>query len=249
MVEASLAHQESRLSDDTRNRFSAVMDALADAAHRAYRELVEHPDLVDYFVSSTPVEELSALNIGSRPARRRGATAGIDDLRAIPWVFGWTQSRQIVPGWFGVGAGLAAVRTAGHDDDLAEMYASWPFFETFVSNVEMTLTKTDLPVAEVYASRLVADRHRGLFDVVREEHDRTVSEITRLTGRELLADLPVLRRTLEVRDTYLDPINLLQIELLARVRSLEPDDADADRLRRALLLSVNGVVAGLRNTG
>lgn len=144
---------------------------------------------------------------------------------------------------------MAAVRAAGHGADLDDMYARWPFFGTFISNVEMTLVKTDLPIAEVYAARLVPAERRGLFDVVREEHDRTVEGVTRLTGRDLLADLPVLHRTLEVRDTYLDPINLLQVELLAKVRSLEPGDPDEDRLRRALLLSVNGVVAGLRNTG
>ena len=256
MLEATLMHTESRIGAEARDKWSGVMEIISDNAFASYRALIEDPSLVPYFTTSTPVEELGALNIGSRPARRKGATSGIDDLRAIPWVFGWTQSRQIVPGWFGVGSGLAAATDAGHADDLADMFEQWRFFRTFLSNVEMTLAKTDLGIARTYVDALVDPEHHHLFDVISAEHARTVEAIGSVTGSGLLDDLPVLQRTLEVRDTYLDPLNALQVNLLKQMRgsTIEIDEESdegiaARRIRRALLLSINGVAAGLRNTG
>jgi phosphoenolpyruvate carboxylase len=248
VLRASLLHRTPRHPRSEIERWDEAMGVVAGAAFDAYRGLVDDPDLVPYFLQSTPVEELAGLNIGSRPARRATEQgAGLADMRAIPWVFGWTQSRQIVPGWFGVGTGLQRARADGHGDVLDDMLAHWQFLPTFVANIEMGLAKTDLAIAGLYVHRLVEPRLHHVFDRIVAEHDRTVTELLRLLGApSLLADHPVLRRTLQTRDTYLAPMHHLQTELLARRRASDEPDP---RLERALLLTINGIATGLRNTG
>jgi phosphoenolpyruvate carboxylase len=246
VLESSLLHRQSRRSRETLDRWTEAMDVFAASAYEAYQRLAGHPSLVPYFLASTPVEELGKMNIGSRPSRRPGAEGGVEDLRAIPWVFGWTQTRQIVPGWFGVGAGVKGAREAGYGDTLVEMAEEWSFMRTFLSNVEMTLFKTDLDISASYVHELVDPEHRRLLDVIREEYESGHEEVLGLKGSgALLEDSPLLQRTLQVRDIYLDPINYLQVSLLARSRAGEA----SPELDRALLLTVNGIAAGMRNTG
>jgi phosphoenolpyruvate carboxylase len=247
VIEASLLHRVPRQPPDQLAAWHETMDAMSEAAYEQYRTLIDDSDLVAYFLSSTPVETLGAMNIGSRPSRRGGDPSSLEGLRAIPWVFGWTQSRQIIPGWFGVGSGLAAVRELGHGDALRHMYEHWSFFRTFISNVEMTLAKTDLTIARRYVSALVDPARAHPLSVIEREYVRTVEQVLAVTGEDKLLDAnPILQRTLSVRDTYLEPLHRIQINLLGRSRINSVDDPVLDR---SLLLTVNGIAAGLRNTG
>jgi phosphoenolpyruvate carboxylase len=227
-----------------------AMTALSPGARRSYLDLVNTRELVAYFHQATPLDELARLNIGSRPARRR-AGSGLEGLRAIPWVFAWTLSRVTLPGWFGLGAAIEG--WAGDDparwETLSTMYREWAFFRTLVDNSQVSLRKADMLIAEVYASLADPPIREAVFPVLCNEHERTVRALLRLTGqRGLLDAAPWLQRSIQVRNPYIDPMNYVQVALLRRLRA-QPDAAEEDALRDAVLLSVNGLAGGLRNTG
>ena len=242
VVLASLSPQQG--SNATAQQGGA-MDKLSQAAMQAYRKLVyETPGFVDYFYAATPITEIADLNIGSRPTSRQ-ATRSIEGLRAIPWVFSWAQSRAMVPGWFGFGS---AVRDAGVDvGALKEFHDSWPFFHSAMGNMEMVMMKSDLSIAGRYAG-LVEDKALAakIFGVISSEWKLTHDTLLEITGQtELLQKSPDLAATIRSRLPYIDPLNHLQIELIARRR--KGDESEATR--EGILLAINGVAAGLRNTG
>ncbi|MCV7434029.1 phosphoenolpyruvate carboxylase [Mycolicibacterium bacteremicum] len=226
-----------------------VLDDLAAGAQRAYAELVhETPGFVDYFKASTPVSEIGALNIGSRPTSRKPTTA-ISDLRAIPWVLAWSQSRVMLPGWYGTGSAFEEFVSAGEGrlEVLQDLYKRWPFFRTVLSNMAQVLSKSDLGLAARY-SELVEDEElrARVFDKIVAEHERTVRMHGLITGQDdLLADNPALARSVFNRFPYLEPLNHLQVELLRRYRSGDEDEL----VQRGILLTMSGLASALRNSG
>ncbi|MCQ4359730.1 phosphoenolpyruvate carboxylase [Mycobacterium gordonae] len=231
----------------------AVLDEIATLAQRAYAELVhDTPGFVEYFKASTPVSEIGSLNIGSRPSSRK-PTQSISDLRAIPWVLAWSQSRVMLPGWYGTGMAFEQWIGAGPETEedrlgvLHELYQRWPFFRSVLSNMAQVLAKSDLGLAARY-SELVDDEalRSRVFDKIVDEHHRTIAMYKRITGQEdLLADNPALARSVFNRFPYLEPLNHLQVELLRRYRSGEDDEL----VQRGILLTMNGLASALRNSG
>ncbi len=239
--------------------FESVMEILSERAYRAYRNLVyETPGFTDYFFSATPIAEIAELNIGSRPASRK-STRRIEDLRAIPWGFSWGQCRLLLPGWYGFGSAVSSWLAEGDAaaksqklTTLRAMFREWPFFATLLSNMDMVLSKTDLAVASRYAE-LVADRklRNGIFKRIVGEHEVTWHSLSNITGsKERLAGNPMLARSIKNRFAYLDPLNHLQVELIKRHRANMQEGRELEeRVRRGIHLSINGIAAGLRNTG
>jgi phosphoenolpyruvate carboxylase len=246
-LEATLLPQE---HDAPRPGFLETMEHLARYAYAAYREMVyETPGFERYFWESTVISEIAALNIGSRPASRKRSTA-IEDLRAIPWVFSWAQCRLMLPGWFGFGAAIERWTTEHGDSGLAalrDMADQWGFFRTLLSNIDMVLGKTDIVIAERY-SHLVKDEalRERIFPRLKEEWRRSVAGLKSITRQAELLELnPLLKRSIRNRFPYIDPLNYLQVELLRRHRAGETDE----RVQRGIHLTINGIAAGLRNSG
>ncbi len=242
VAEATLAPSADPRADD----WAEMMDVIARESRSAYRALIyEDPELVDYFRSATPIDVIERLLIGSRPASRRSG-GGIENLRAIPWVFAWTQSRHVLPGWYGLGSGLQRAVERWGQPRVAEMVRDWRFLRTLVEDVEMVMAKADMSVAESYAGLADAVGER-IFPRIRAEFDRTAAQILELQGSDALLDGdPTLRRSIRLRNPYIDPMSLLQIDLLRRWRATGREDDD---LLDALLATVHGIAKGLQNTG
>jgi phosphoenolpyruvate carboxylase len=225
-----------------------VLILLSDEAYDRYRSLVwEDETFVPFFRQFTPIDELALLEIGSRPARRPAAEDYLASLRAIPWVFAWTQNRCLLPAWYGCGGAFAAVDRR----ELRRLYEEWPFFRSLVENLEMTLAKSSLEIAAGYLELVEPgpDRER-LFGEIRAEHERTVSAVLEIVdAQELLDRHPVVQRSVRLRNPYVDPMNAVQIELLRRYRDPTASESERDGVRRPLLRSVAGIAAALRNTG
>ena len=234
------------------NVWSNALDEMAAIAFRTYRALVERPEFLRYFHEATPIDHITRLNIGSRPAKRR-QTQGISDLRAIPWVFAWTQSRVNLPGWYGLGTALETWVEQGDEEErialLSEMYRQWPFFRTVIDNAQMSLRKADMTIAAIYATLTDDATRTAVFDPIREEHARTERMILRITGySDLLENEPWLQQSIRLRNPYVDPMNYIQVALIRRLRETPPPENSAE-LEDIVLLAVNGIAAGLRNTG
>jgi phosphoenolpyruvate carboxylase len=255
-LEASLLPQpeDSEHSKQLR-QFEDIMAEISDRAYKAYRNLVyETPGFTDYFFTATPIAEIAELNLGSRPASRK-STKRIEDLRAIPWGFSWGQCRLLLPGWYGFASAIGGWIADGEREQrlaqLQAMFKQWPLFATLLSNMDMVLAKTDLAIASRYAE-LVQDKELRdrIFKRITEEHANTISILESITGAdERLAGNPLLARSIQNRFAYLDPLNHLQVELIKRHRALSSESKADERVHRGIHLSINGVAAGLRNTG
>ena len=263
-LESSLAPRAEAASAEDAHmaRHGQAMSFMSETAQRTYRGLVyETPGFAEYFFASTPISEIAGLNIGSRPASRKKGQR-IEDLRAIPWGFSWAQCRLMLTGWYGMGSAIEAYLETGAPGapasrrarlaQLREMAREWPAFRTLLSNMEMVLAKSDLAIAARYA-QLVPKRalRERIFGAISAEHGRTLAMLKLLTQRELLADNPTLQASLRERFAYIDPLNYLQIELIRRHRAAQrdPDAAVDERVQRAIHLTINGIAAGLRNSG
>jgi phosphoenolpyruvate carboxylase len=236
--------------DQPAAKWSAILDRLAPAACRHYRALVyDNPDFLDYFRQATPIEEIVQLKIGSRPSKR-GRSTSLDQLRAIPWVFSWMQCRHTLPGWYGLGGAIDEYLREKPQDlaTLQEMYRHWPFWRTLIDNTQMILAKADMTIARLYAD-LVEDQDLAdrVYSLITDDYEKAVSVILRITGQaELLEQMPILRRSIDRRNPYVDPLSFIQLVLLKRLRAGE---GPSEETLTGVLESINGIASGLKNTG
>jgi phosphoenolpyruvate carboxylase len=231
---------------ELRETWRTMMKRLAQVSQEAYRAQVrDNADFVAYFQAATPVGELNHLHIGSRPTRRQPGT-DLASLRAIPWVFGWTQMRLMLPAWLGVGAALDQAIQEGSDRLLQAMYRDWPMFHATLDLIEMVLAKAEPHIAAQYDQQLAPPPLREIGRKLRQELAQTITAVHHITGQQaLLEKNPVLRRSIAVRNPYIDPLHLVQVELLRRLRHC----GEEAQVRDALLVTINGIAAGMRNTG
>jgi len=235
-----------RAPEPRERRWTPVMDTVAAESARRYRAFVGDARFMEYFRAATPIDVIERMTLGSRPSRRLGQDAALSNLRAIPWVFAWSQARAVIPGWFGVGSGLQAAADAGSEELLREMAHDWPFFATFLDDMAMVLSKGDIHIAEQF-SKLAGPLHERFFPQIREELALTAHWVKRLSGQqELLEHDPRLALSIRLRNPYIDPISTLQVDLLQRWRESGRED---EALLRALVACVNGVSQGVQNTG
>jgi len=228
--------------EDVPEAWYDAMDEMADAAREEYRDLLETEGFVQYFEEATPITVIEDLNMGSRPASRSGER-NVEDLRAIPWVFSWTQSRCILPGWYALATGIESWLEDGGDvETLQEMYAEWPFFQTRLDNAALALGRTDFEIAEEYAALARPDLREQFFPRLTDEYERAVDLVTEITARDHPIDRDWLQESLQRRNPYVDPLNLLQTHLLAQTHRTEEEE-------RTLRLTVKGIAAGMKNTG
>lgn len=223
---------------------------MSEAAQQVYRELVyQSPGFMRFWQQVTPIHEITRLRIGSRPAARQPGAHQVTKIRAIPWVFSWMQSRFNLPGWFGLGSGLAAASSVS---TLQEMYAGWPFFRAILDNAEMSLLKADLEIARLYLSLADDQAEAGkYYQVIASEYERTKESILTINGSgSLLGNEPDLQRSIQLRNPYIDPLNFIQVETLHRLRALDDHTTPpAEDLQNIIVLTINGIASGLRNTG
>lgn len=236
---------------EIRSEWPKTMERLAELGRITYRAFVyENDGFLDYWQAATPIDELSSLSISSRPAKRRGG--GFAGLRAIPWVFSWTQSRAIIPSWYGVGTAFETLANEpGGLDLLRTMYVQWPFFNTLIQNVQMDIAKADMGIAEQYAGLVKnAEIRERIFAQMKAEHERARQMVCKITGqKELLDNYPVMQKSISRRNPYVDPLNFIQVELLRTLRNMEPGTAEYSATLDAVLTTVNGIAAGMKTTG
>lgn len=245
LMASSPVRKEKEIPDSWR----LVMDNMATSARESFRELVyETPGFLKFWQEVTPLNEITRLRIGSRPSSRGSGQQKVTKIRAIPWVFSWMQSRFNLPSWYGFGSGLASIKNL---DTLQEMYAEWPFFRALLDNTEMSLLKADMGIAKLYVS-LASDSEFAMqtFETIKAEYEQTKHMILNITNNNsLLENEPRLKRSIDLRNPYVDPLNYIQVEVLRRLRQLPDDCEEAKSLRETMILTVNGIAAGLKNTG
>ncbi len=244
-----IASSPATMDQEVPSLWRTTMAAMSATAFKVYRGLVyETPGFIDFWQAATPLDEIKRLHIGSRPAAR-GASTAVNKIRAIPWVFSWMQSRFNLPGWFGLGSSIAAVK---EDGLLHEMYHGWLLFKTMLDNTEMSLIKADMDIASLYVS-LVPDVQMGnrVFSLILDEYKRTREAVLSVSGHANLLDAePVTQTAVQLRNPYVDPLNYVQVEMLRRLRALpEPESEKAQSIREVITITINGIAAGLRNTG